>query len=334
MRKKKLMISFWLPSEVLNALDGDVEVLYPQEETTGFFSMEEIRKRLPEMDGVLILGEVFDRSVIDLGEKLEVIARCGVGCDNIDCKYAGEKGIAVVNTPEAVTRPTAELTVAIMLAVCRGIVRLDKKTRRDKACVLPPIFDDGAVRLSGSTLGIIGFGRIGRTVAHSAHGLGMKIVYADPAAASPEVERAVSAERVSIEELLKTSDFVSLHCPYTPENHHLIDEKALALMKPSSYLINASRGKMVKETALAEALKNDVIKGAALDVYEFEPQICPQLLELDNVVLVPHIGTYTYSTRIEMAREALFGVGAVLRGEIPSNIFNREYLVLQGDGGN
>jgi len=325
--KKKILIAFWVPPETLVGLGDDVEVIYPQEEVTGKFSLEELKSKLPEVDAVLIGGEVFDKAMIDLGTNLKAIGRNGVGCDAVDSEYAGSKGVAVINTPIAVTHPTAELSIAIMMDAARCVTFLDKKLRVDKKCVAPFSYQTNSAGLYGKTIGIVGFGRIGKAVGEKAKGLGMKVIYSDPITAPKEVEDALDAKKVSFDELLKTADFVSVHCPYVPENHHLINEKSLSMMKPTAYLVNASRGKMVDEQALVDALKNKVIKGAALDVYEFEPEINQGLLDLDNVVLVPHVGTWNYDARVEMAIEALTGIYAFLKGEKPPNIFNKEFLV-------
>jgi len=322
----KILITFWIPDEVAEKYKDKVELIYPQEKVSGKFSMEETLALLPTVDGVLLGGEHFTPDVIDKGVKLRVIGRLGVGCDAVDYIYAGKKGIPVINTPNAVTHPTAELTISIMMSVARCIQVLDKKMRVDKRCNAPFNYETRSTGLYGKTLGIIGFGRIGKAVGEKGKGLGMKIIYSDVIPAPKEIEEKLGAVRVSTEELLKTADFVSVHCPYVPENHHLINEKTLALMKPSAYLINASRGKMVDEAALVAALKKGTIKGAALDVYEFEPEVNPELIDLDNVVLVPHVGTWSYDARLAMAYESLDGMVASLRGEDPVNVFNRQYL--------
>lgn len=326
--KKRILVSFWLPPEVLAQVADDVEIIYPQEKVTGVFSMDELTKMLPDVDGVLISGEVFDRRVIEgaLNGRLKVIGRHGVGCDSVDCEFAGKNGIAVVNTPISVTQPTAELSIAILMAVARSVVSLDKKLRRDGKCIGPPSYDGMSTGLYGKTLGIIGFGRIGKAVGKKAKGLDMNVIYSDVVAAPKEMEEEIGARRVTTEELLKAADFVSVHCPYLPENHHLINAKTLAMMKPGAYLVNASRGKMIDEAALVDALRNGTIKGAALDVYEFEPQITAELLAMDNVVMTPHVGTCCYDARKEMAVEALDGMTAFLKGGNPPNIFNREFL--------
>lgn len=320
------MITFWIPKEALSGIGDDVEIIYPQEEIVGQFTIEQIKEKLPEVEALLINRETFGKPLIDLGKKLKVIGRCGVGCEKVDYQYAGEKSIPVINTPNTVTQPTAELTIAIMLDVARLVTSLDKKTRQSKKCDPPNPFRSRATNLFGKILGIIGFGRIGKAVGEKAHGLGMKVIYSDPIRAPKDVENAIETRIVSLGELLRTSDFVTVHCPYVPENHHLINEKTLSMMKPSAFLVNASRGQMIDEAALVKALKDEVIMGAALDVYEFEPKINPELIEMDNVVLVPHIGTMSREVRTEMAREALQGMYSILKGETPHNIFNKGYL--------
>lgn len=326
--KKKIVISFWVPPEVTSVITDEFEFQAPQEKITGEIPMDEIKKMLPNIDGILINSEKFGRDVIEhgVGGKLRVIGRSGVGCDSVDCRYAGENGIAVVNTPNAVTDSTAELTIAIMLDAARSVSRLDRKLRKDGYCDQPPGFDGMSCTLSNKTLGIIGFGRIGKMVAKKASSLGMNIIYSDMIAAPKELEQELGAKKMTTEEVLKQADFVTLHCPYIPENHHLINKKTLAMMKPSAYLVNASRGKMVNEQDLVDALKNGVIKGAALDVFENEPQVNPELATLETVVMVPHVGTCCYEARVEMARESLIGMMAVLRGEDPPNVFNRDSL--------
>ncbi len=326
--KKKIAITFWVPPEVTAVVTDEFEVIAPKEKINGVFPMEEIRAMLPNIDGILVSAENVTRDLIDLGlgGKLRVIGRNGVGCDSVDYKYAGEKGIPVINTPDGVTDSTAELTIALILDAARNVARLDRKLRRDGSCIMPSGFDGMSCTVNKKTLGIIGFGRIGKRVAKKARALGMNIIYSDMIAAPKEVEEEVGAKRMTTEEVIGQADFVTLHCPYIPENHHLINKKTLAMMKPGAYLVNASRGKMVNEADLVDALKTGVVKGAALDVYENEPAINPELMRLENVVMVPHVGTCCYEARVEMARESLTGMMAVLRGENPPNIFNREFL--------
>jgi len=330
MMKMKILIHFWIPREVVDQVNKDFELIYPEEQENGLISIDKVKEILPDVEGILVsglaLGRPFDKKMIDIGTKLKVIGTLGVGYENIDFKYAGEKGIGVVNTPIAVQQPTAELTISIMMAVARCVVSLDKIVRTEKRSVYLPIFDKRATNLEGKNLGIIGFGRIGKAVGVKCHALGMNIMYSDPIPADKHFEESISATRVSLEELLKTAEFVTVHCPYLPENHHLINAKTLKMMKPTAYLINASRGKMVDEKALVAALEAGTITGAALDVYEFEPEINQKLLKLDNVVLVPHIGTWSYNARVAMALESLKGMCSFMKGEIPENCVNKEYL--------
>jgi lactate dehydrogenase-like 2-hydroxyacid dehydrogenase len=320
--KKKILFTFRIPDEVFSMSGDDVDIMHLQQSP---FARDELLSSISGVDAVIVGSEPIDRPVIDAGVNLKVIGRHGVGCDAVDYIYAGKKGIAVVNTPHSVTHPTAELTIGLLIDVARQISWQDRNTRRTGRCVPPATpYDTSSAPVYGKTLGIIGFGRIGKAVAVKAHGLGMKILYSAPR----EVTDAGEARKVSMEDLLKTSDYVTLHCSYTPKNHHLISGKTLALMKPSAYLINASRGKTVDEAALTKALREGVIKGAALDVYEFEPEINRELLGMDNVVLVPHIGTLSYDARIEMTKEVLDGVCAVLRNETPPNLFNGEWLTV------
>jgi glyoxylate reductase len=326
--KKKILCNFWIPGEIVKYLGDDFELLYPKEEIEGHFGLGDVIPCLNEVNAVLIDGLPFDKATIDrTGPQFKVIGRHGVGCDAVDCEYAGKKGIAVVHTPQAVTQPTAELAITLLLDTARNVSRLDRGIRGSKKCVTPFSFSGGSVTVYGKTLGIIGFGRIGKAVGVKARGLGLNVIYFDPIRASAAQEAEMGVAYVPLEELLKSADFVTLHCPYVPENHHLINEKTLSLMKPSAFLVNASRGKVVDEAALAAALKNKTIAGAGLDVYEFEPEINQELIKLENVVLAPHIGTWSRDTRLAMAKEALDGICGVLRGEDPPNVFNREFLV-------
>lgn len=323
--KRKLVFSFWVPTEVTAFLGNEFELAFPDEKAA-YFSMDELRAQVVDADAIMVGGELMDKAFIDLGKNLKAIGRLGVGCDAVDCAYAGQKGIAVINSPHTVTHPTAELAVAAMMDVARCVTSLDKRFRQEKRCWALPTYDKSATSLHGKTVGIIGFGRIGKAFGEKARGLGMNILYSDLFRAPKEVEDALQAKQVATEELLKTADFVTIHAQYTPENHHLINAGTLALMKPSAYLVNASRGKMVDEAALVAALKAGKLKGAALDVFEFEPEVREELLDLDNVVLTPHVGTWSYDARVAMAIETLTGIRELLNGGTPSNIFNRELL--------
>ena len=252
-----------------------------------------------------VLVSTFDyrvtREMIYSAPYLRLITNFGVGFNNIDLDACRERGIRVTNTPQPVIEPTAELACALMHDVARRTAEFDRKLR---AGIAEPfgVMNNLSHSLYGKTLGIIGMGRIGQALARRAVASGMSIIYHNRKPLGNEVIGRLGYEvkYVSIEDLLQTADFVSLNLPYTPEVKHLIGEKELKMMKTTAYLINTARGAHVDEQALVEALKSGEIAGAAMDVYEHEPQITPELLKLDNVVLSPHTGTGTWEGRIAM----------------------------------
>lgn len=323
MTKQKILVSRKVPGECLTPYEDEFIFTMPESSDVDF-SYTDILGMIPEYDAYFEIDTVADKPVFDAAKKLRVIANFGVGYDKIDWKYATELGISVLNTPTQVTEATAELSVALMMAVMRGIPCYDKEVRR--GIWDSPLFSDRNTQISGSTLGIIGFGRIGRFVCRKATGLGMNVVYYDQYRASGEVEAEYNAAYMTFDEVLENSDCISLHTPYLPENHHIFNAAAFAKMKPSAYFINAARGKLVDEPALCDALQKGVIKGAGLDVFEEEPAVYPGLLTLDNVVLTPHVASLTMRSRIAMCNEALQGIVAVLRGEIPHNVVNSTVL--------
>ena len=246
-----------------------------------------------------VLVSTFDkpvtREMIMSANNLQLVANFGVGFNNIDLEACRERGIRVTNTPNPVIEPTAELAFALMHDVARRTAEFDRKLRAGKAEPFG-VMNNLSHSLYGKTLGIIGMGRIGQALARRAVASGMRIVYHNRRPLGDEAIRRLGDEAiryVSKEELLTEADFVSLNLPYTPEVKHIIDGKALRMMKPTAYLINTARGAHVDEEALVKALKEGEIAGAAMDVYEHEPQITPELLTLDNVVLSPHTGTGT-----------------------------------------
>jgi lactate dehydrogenase-like 2-hydroxyacid dehydrogenase len=252
-----------------------------------------------------VLVSTFDyrvtREMINSAPYLRLITNFGVGFNNIDLDACRERGIRVTNTPQPVIEPTAELAFALMHDVARRTAEFDRKLR---AGIAEPfgVMNNLSHSLYGKTLGIIGMGRIGQALARRAVASGMSIIYHNRKPLGDEVIRRLGYEvrYVSQEELLQTADFVSLNLPYTPEVKHLIGEKELKMMKRSSFLVNTARGAHVDEEALVKALREGEIAGAAMDVYEHEPQIHPELLTLDNVVLSPHTGTGTWEGRIAM----------------------------------
>jgi glyoxylate reductase len=246
---------------------------------------------------------------MDAAPNLKVVANIAVGYNNIDVPAARARGIIVTNTPDVLTEATADMTWALIMDITRRVSEGDRLIRRGDWKRWSLDFMLG-MELRGKQLGIIGYGRIGRAVAVRASAFGMRVAHAG-ARATP------GSDTIPIDRLLATSDVVSLHCPLTPETRHLIDQAALARMKRSAFLINTSRGPVVDEAALAWALKERMISGAALDVYEDEPKVHPDLLKLENVVLSPHLGSATTETRTAMADLAVRNVIAVLSGQAP-----------------
>ncbi|MCX7716173.1 MAG: D-glycerate dehydrogenase, partial [Endomicrobia bacterium] len=261
---------------------------------------------------------------MDKAKNLKIIANYAVGFNNIDVKEATSRKIPVTNTPGVLTETTADLAFALLMSVARRIVESDRFLREGKFKGWAPMLFLGN-DIYGKTIGIIGFGRIGQAVAKRALGFDMKVLYYDTNRVKPEIEKKYSAIYKSLSELLKESDFISIHVPLTQETYHLISDKEFDLMKPTSYLINTSRGPVVDEKALVRALKNKKIAGAALDVFENEPEVEAELIDMPNTVLVPHIGSATIETRTKMALMAAENIIAVLvENKIPPNIVNPE----------
>ena len=272
--------------------------------------------RVKGVEGILcLLTDRIDKELMErAGPGLKVISTMAVGFDNIEVAEAARRGIKVGNTPGVLTEAAADLTWALMLSLGRMIVEGDRMVRAGKFSGWSPTLLLGA-DFSGKTLGIVGMGRIGQAVAQRAQGFGMKIIYYDSRRLDPGAETALGAQLVSLEKLIKNSDFVSLHCPLSKETFHLIGAREFSLMKPAAYLVNASRGPVVDEEALVEALRSKKIAGAGLDVYEHEPELAAGLKDLDNVVLAPHLGSASIETRNKMAEMAARNLLAGLKGE-------------------
>ena len=276
---------------------------------------------LRDADGALtLLSDIVDYEILGACSQLKIVANCAVGYENVDVDAATKRGIWVTNTPEVLTDATADLAMTLILCATRRIVEADRYMRSGKYRAWDPRLLRGR-QLTGKTLGVVGLGRIGRTVAQRAKAFGMKIVYTDPQAHT-EAERELGAFRMGFRELLFASDVITLHAPYSPELHHLMDAEAFAAMKPTAYFINTARGRLMDERALLEALKSGEIAGAGLDVYENEPEFEHELAELDNVVLLPHIGSATHETRDAMAELAARNIVAVLEGRRPPTPVN------------
>ncbi len=264
---------------------------------------EEIITILSEADAAIaLLSDPLTRRVLASNPNLRMIANYAVGTNNVDVEAARELGVIVTNTPGVLTEATADLTMALILAVTRRVIEGANEVRRTGQCIWEPLHLLG-VSLQGKRLGIVGMGRIGNAVAERARAFGMEVI---------GVRRGEP-----LDDLLATSDVVSLHAPLTRETLHLIDGAALAKMKRTAFLINTARGKLVDEAALCETLERGHLRGAGLDVYENEPRVSPRLLTLPNVVALPHIGSATEETRSAMARIAATDVARFLRGEPP-----------------
>ena len=259
---------------------------------------------------VTMLHDAVDAAFLDAaGDRLRVIANVAVGYDNVDVDAARSRGVAVTNTPGVLTDATADLAIALLLAVTRRLGEAERLIRSGEPWAWSIDFMLGR-GLRGKTLGIVGYGEIGRAVAARARAFGLEVVYT-------QRSRGDVPGQVELGELLARSHVVSLHCPLTPETRHLIDADALAAMRDDAYLINTARGPVVDEPALAAALRDGVIAGAGLDVFEHEPGVHPDLLGLENVVLIPHLGSATVETRTAMAELAAANVVAVLAGDDP-----------------
>ena len=254
------------------------------------------------------------RAMIESMPNLRLIANFGAGFNNIDLDACRERGIRVTNTPQPVIEPTAELAFALMIDVARRVSEFDKAVRAGQAVF--GVMNNLSHSLYGKTLGILGMGRIGQALARRAVASGMHIIYHNRHPLAAEIEQRYEAQYVDFQTLLQDSDFLSLNLPYTPEVHHIIGKPELGMMKRSAYLINTARGAHVDEVALVEALKSGIIAGAALDVYEFEPAIHPDLLKLPNVVLSPHTGTGTWEGRIAMCENVTDNIIAFMEGQI------------------
>jgi glyoxylate reductase len=305
-----ILVTRKLPSSVLTKLEmvGDVD-LY-----AGDMAMppEELRSRIVGKRAVVtMITEQIDKHVLDLANELKIVANVAVGYNNIDVASARSRGVIVTNTPDVLTDSVADFTWALILAITRRLSEGERLIRRNGWKGWAFDFMLGT-ELRGKQLGLVGFGRIARAVAARASAFGVRVV-----CSSRRDDGHSSIGQLSLDRLLNTSDIVSLHVPLTPDTKHLIDKRALTRMKRSAYLINTSRGPVIDEEALAWALEHRLIAGAALDVYEREPEINPALLNLEHVLLVPHLGSGTIETRTAMADLAVENVVAVLSGKPP-----------------
>jgi glyoxylate reductase len=306
----KILVTRKLPSAVIAKLETAGEVdLYAGD---GAMPRSELLARIRGKDALVsMLTEQVDRDLIDAADALKIVANVAVGYNNIDVAAVRSRGIVVTNTPDVLTDAVADFTWALILAISRRLAEGDRLIRRGAWKGWGFDFMLGS-ELRGKQLGLVGLGRIGRAVAAKAPVFGMRVAYTTRRPVDlPE------AQALSLDRLLNTSDVVSIHVPLSEDTRHLIDRRALARMKRSAYLVNTARGPIVEEEALAWALQQRLLAGAALDVYENEPAVHPDLLTLENVLLVPHLGSGTTETRTAMADLAADNVVAVLSGRPP-----------------
>ena len=323
-RKPAILISRLLPEEAIAAarVRADVDVNGGERPLT----KPELIARLRGRQGlVCLITDAVDASVLAASPDLRVVANVAVGYNNIDVAAATRAGVVVTNTPDVLTETTADFAWTLLMATARRLVEGDRYVREGKFTQWEYMVLLGG-DIHGKTLGVVGFGRIGRAVARRALGFGMRVLYQDAVAASPAHEAELKATRVDLATLLRESDFVSLHTPLLPETRHLINAESLRTMKKTAYLINAARGPVVDEAALVQALREGWIAGAGLDVFEDEPKVHPGLIGLPNVVVAPHIASASHDTRRAMARLAVDNCLAVLEGKTPPTPVNPEAL--------
>jgi glyoxylate reductase len=286
----------------------------------------ELLERLAGKDGlVCVISEAIDEELLAARPGLRVVSNVAVGYNNVDVAACTRRGVVVTNTPDVLTETTADFAWTLLMATARRLAEADRYTREGRFRQWEYMLLLGG-DVHGKTLGVVGFGRIGRAMARRASGFGMRVLYQDAVAADAAAERELRATRTDLATLLRESDFVTLHTPLIPETRHLINAESLRTMKKTAYLINAARGPVVDEAALVRALREGWIAGAGLDVFEEEPKVHPGLIDLPNVVLAPHIASASHETRLQMATLAVENCLAVLEGKTPPTPVNPEAL--------
>ncbi|MBY0357774.1 MAG: D-glycerate dehydrogenase [Candidatus Obscuribacterales bacterium] len=319
MPKTKVLITTRLPGYNPASFDDSFAITYNQGDDLNASALIEAAK---DQDALICtLANKISDSFLSSCPNLKIVANVAVGIDNINLEAANQKEILVANTPGVLDDTTADLAFALLLALARRLKEAEKYLleKRWKDFKLDHFF---GVDVHGKTLGVIGCGRIGQAVARRAKGFSMHTLYHQRNRLAPELERELGLRYVSLGELLSNSDFISLNCPLTADTHHLIGEAEFALIKPGCQLINTARGPIVDEQALIKALSSGQLKGAALDVFEHEPNVPAALLAMDNVILVPHIGSATPETRSAMANLAIQAVVSAFKGNKPDNLVN------------
>lgn len=320
--KPKVLVTRTIQERPLSLLKEHAEVFVNPHDRS--MTLEEIIAELPGKVAMMAMGgDPVNAKLLEACRDLKIVANNAVGFNNMDVEAATRMKIALTNTPDVLTDTTADLSFAIMMAVARRICEAERYVRAGKWVGWHPnllLASD----IHGKTLGVVGLGRIGAAMAKRALGFNMKILYNDIRKIEAGLIDMLRAEFRPLKDLLANSDFVTLHVPLTPETRHLIGREELQRMKKTAFLINASRGPVVDEKALGEALQKGQIAGAGLDVFEWEPKVSAELMTMENVVMVPHIGSATSATREAMSLTAAKNIIAVLKGEPPPNILNPE----------
>ena len=312
----RIVVTRRIPDPAIELLEGAGDVWVSPHDRP--LSADELHSAVAGADAaVTLLHDRVDDAFLDAaGPALRIVANVAVGYDNVDVEACARRGVVVSNTPGVLTEATADIAFALILMSTRRLGEGERLIRARTPWSWSMFFMLGT-GLQGKTLGIVGLGKIGQATARRARAFGMEIAYAGRRRAAEDVEAELSARFLPLDELLTTADVVTLHCPLSAETRHLIDAAALARMQPSTHLVNTTRGPVVDEAALAEALRAGAIAGAGLDVFEREPEVHPDLLELENVVLIPHLGSATIETRTAMGVLAAENVLAVLGGSAP-----------------
>ncbi|HET8578391.1 MAG TPA: D-glycerate dehydrogenase [Methylomirabilota bacterium] len=324
MAKPHILISRIIPEAALQLARSRAEVDAFVEDRP--MPRADLLARLKGRQGLIcVISEAIDEELLSACPELRVVSNVAVGYNNVDVAAATKRGVVVTNTPDVLTDTTADFAWALLMATARRTVEADRFVREGRWKQWEMMLLLGG-DIHGKTLGIVGFGRIGRAMARRALGFSMRVLYQDAMPADLATEREFRATRVDLATLLKRSDFVTLHTPLLPETRHLINAQTLQTMKKTAFLINASRGPVVDEAALVQALKEGWIAGAGLDVFEEEPKVHPGLIGLPNVVLAPHIASASHDTRLKMAELAVENCLAVLEGKTPPTPVNPEVL--------
>ncbi len=316
--KKNVYITRQIPEAGVDLLKEKYRVeIFPENRP---ISRDLLLKEIRDCDAlVCLLSDNIDEEILASSKKLKIVANFAVGYNNIDIAAAKKYGIMVTNTPGVLTNATAEMAFALLIVLTRKILEADRFTRSGRFSGWDPLLLLGD-ELKGKNLGIIGMGRIGQEMALKCRAFGMNIIYHNRKPVDQETEKRLSASYASLDKLIQQSDAISIHTPLNDETYHLVNEQTFEQMKPGIYLVNTSRGEVIDEKALVHALKAGKIKGAGLDVYEFEPEISHELMGMSNVVLLPHIGSATKETRSRMSEMVAKNVIAALEGNVPHNL--------------